>query len=173
MIPVSFRFSRWISLAGIGGLLLIIGLLVIAYSLHSKKQPSAYTTNQTTSVSEQTATDLDVKRVFIKDFYKYGDYFTPEKQRAIENALYYYAGQGKPDLYTGVIRPGSFSQAKDSTGAVNTKLLVDISPVNITYILGVTGTTKDGPKPVLIQCAPKDQQQNSSVSCSDGMQTRE
>jgi hypothetical protein len=165
-------FSRRLLFVGVSGLLVITSLLVIMYSFLPKKQTVTDTTDKT---SPQVTAQAVSGRVFIKDFYKYSDYFTNDKQLAVEKVLYAYASQGgsTPDLYTGIIRPQPLSQTKDSRGVVTTKFLVDISPVNVTYILGVTGTTKDGPKPVLIQCAPQDQQKNTKVSCIDGMKNRE
>lgn len=167
----SFLMSRRVLFIGAGICILIFILLIASSLSHPKEEPAEK------KETAQTTYDKTTSRVFIKDFYKYGDYFTQEKQLAVENALYTYVRastpDSAPDLYTGVIRQNSFLQTKDSSGTPTTRFLVDIGPVGVTYVLQVTGTIKNGPKPVLIQCAPKDQQQSTSVQCADGMQNRE
>jgi len=115
--------------------------------------------------------------VFIKYFYTYGDYFTPQKQQAVETALYTYARASQkdnaPDLYTGVVRKNSFLQTKNPDNSTTTSFLVDVLPIGVTYVLKVNGTVHDGPQPVLIQCAPNDQQRATKLECADGMKNRE
>jgi hypothetical protein len=156
--------SRRVLVIGIGSLLVIAGVIA-ATTLSPKKQIAV-------KESDKIVFDQTVNRVFIKDFHKYTDYFPLDKQQAIESALYGYVGRDTPDLYTGTIRPNSLLQTKSRGSAIEAKILVDVVPANVTYLLESSGEDKYGIFPIIVRCAPKEQQKNPSVSCSDGMQSR-
>ncbi len=149
--------------------LILCILIVIVYLLFTRNNSDS---NEKVSIAPVSATEsFDTQRVFIKGFDTYSDYFSSQKQKTIENALYAYVSQGMPDLFTGVIRPNSFTQTNNSDGTTSVNFLVDVSPANVTYILGITEGNRDGT--ALIRCAPSDQQLDPLVSCIDGMSENE
>lgn len=164
IIP-SLQLTRRTLIISLGILLSILFLFIMIASFFPKEKPVIDDIKVTV--------DQAVNRVFIKDFYTYNNYLTPDRQRVVENVLYAYVSKNIPDLYTGTIRQNSFLQTKDTDGVLQTKLLIDISPANTTYILTITGTSKDDPKPIDIQCAPENQQKDPSVPCIDGVKQRE
>lgn len=155
---------------------LIIGIFVIAcitflafgaYVLFLNK--SSTTTTPPTLVSGQIGASDRTRRVFIKDFYTYNKYFSPQEQRAVESTLYTYASQRETvaDLYTGTIR-------KDEINSTTTisKFNITIQPIHLEYILEVENGS-NGLKPIVIRCAPDEQQKEASVPCIDGVKSRE
>lgn len=120
------------------------------------------------AITTRVNATLNVRRVFVKDFYQYQNSNDPhiKAHGSIENTLYTYASQGKPDLYTGIIRPNSFKKTGDKTS----ELLIDIEPAKVTYKITFLGLEKDNLKPTSIMCAPKDEQMNPDSLCVDGGQ---
>lgn len=152
----------------------LIGIGTAAYWLFFNKQtPSAI--NKTLAPGQIMA-DEKTRRVFIKDFHTYGNYFTPEKQQAIERTLYSYVSQREtvPDLYTGIIRQDSPEKVRNPSGRLVSRFILDISPVNVTYFLEISDVGNSNTiESIVLRCAPEDQQSNKSFTCLDGMKNRE
>lgn len=150
-------------MAGVGSLL-IIGLFLFMVMLRPDKQ--LVVADDTSSQAEQSATNKKTRRVFIQDFYKYKTSIDMQTQRWIEYTIYGY--QTQPDLYTGIIRPGSFSDKTAAGGLVVTELLVDVEPGMATYKVTVNTKRNTDFQTVDIVCAPTVQQAGQSAACQDG-----
>lgn len=138
---------------------LIVGTMVYFYL---SKKPPENDTNITTpifNIPEQ-------ERVFVKDFYQLEDSIDSETQYSIERTLYLdtvIASNNSPDLYTGTIRTNSFSDTM-SNGKRLTKLLIDIEPAKLTYLITVNKPNSSRPF-IKITCASKEQQLYPGTSC--------
>ena len=145
------------------GIIIVCVTVVGIYFLYPKTSPSEMTV--TLPAKEKIG-----RRVFIKDFYKYSDDFDTKTQPLVEEVLYVYASNHNtaPDLYTATIREGSLSRSKTIDGSLYTKILIDIHPTNITYILKAKQTPGSTNKPVSVECAPKEQRKDPSVRCIVG-----
>jgi len=140
-----------------------IGLFVVvilAVSFYLVNSPSEETSHETITLSE----DVDIKKVFIKDFDTLKGSIDTETEEYIQRKIYYLADNSGPDLFTGVIRQDSYS--KTLANKVTTiRFLVDVMPINITYL--VTVVTLDGNASITVGCAPKEQQLNQSAICEN------
>ena len=180
-------------LVGVGVMLLMVAVVLIATSLLLKE--NTFTTNDDRS-AYAAPLDLDTQRVFIKDFHTLNKYVNSEARYNIERRLYintmmdedfdhsaHFTHGSKSshnseqvpndedmrDLYTGVVRSGSFSNS--SSGNIRTiKMLVDIEPANLTYEVRIVEQNIDGrkSKATYISCAPKEQAIDASVKCMEG-----
>ena len=147
------------------GIVLLVALLFSSIFIKPAKKEST----KTSPAAKKPALirDKNINRVFIKDFYTYSDYFSAEKQQAVENILYGYASltSSTPDFYTATIRKDSFSQTKNTSGGMVTRITIDIIPANTTYILETSSSNPNGA--ISIKCAPKDIQKDQKSSCID------
>ncbi len=163
------RFPEWYSrrtlFVGAGCILLVIGLLVVTSLFRPKKEEG---TKETRNIAEQSTANRQAFRVFIKDFYTYQNSIDPQTQRWIEHLIYTYPSQSQPDIYTGVIRPGSYSDSATSDGLSKIELLVDTEPSNVTYKVTVIAKRNTDFQTVDVSCAQKEQQMNQTTTCRDG-----
>jgi hypothetical protein len=158
-------YSRQLLLVGLIGLALVVLLFVFFNPFRSDDQPE---TNEKTNSVEQSVINKRSQRVFVQDFYKIKDFIDPQTQRFIENTMYSYLIESRPDLYTGTIRAGSYSDKTDQKGISTTKLLVDVEPSKVSYAITVNANRKTDFQTVDIRCAPEEQQIDPSADCKDG-----
>ena len=179
-------------LIGVGILLLVVAVVLVATSSFLKEKASS----DNDKSAYIAPLDLDAQRVFIKDFHSLNKYINSEARYNIERRLYintmmdedfdhsaHFTHGSKSshnseqvpndedmrDLYTGVVRSGSFSNS--SSGNIRTiKMLVDIEPANLTYEVRIVEQNIDGrkSKATYISCAPKEQAIDASVKCMEG-----
>lgn len=111
--------------------------------------------------------DTRTARVFTEELRKYDVRFDRTKQISIEQSLYSYVlgSSNSPNLFTGTVRPGSFSQSKTSEG-MKYRLYIDVHPVDITYEIELIDDINAETIPISINCAPQNVQKNTSVGCS-------
>src|SRR5690606_26509942 len=102
-------------------------------------------------------------RVFVADLHERVDIQTKE---SIERMLYGTLREEHPDLYTGTIRDGSFSETTLPSTQVQTMFLVDIQPAEVTYKVTLFSSPLGRPS-VNVACASKQQQLVSSSECKD------
>lgn len=146
---------------------IVIGLLVLVAAgsllIFGRGNEGATTNKPITQIPND-----GTRRVFIKDFHTYEDKISSQIQDQIEVTLYGHAAQEAPDLYTGVIREGSFKESLAYSPSGNTfikKMLIDVEPIKMTYTIEVRqqGTHTY----VNILCAPKAEQLNPSAQCKN------
>lgn len=142
--------------------LIAIVSIVTYFSFFKSREVAPQPTQITSTINEGT------RRVFIKDIDI--DSINKDIKKRIENALYeqsLYSNQGVYDLFTGVIHPESYSTtvAGDIT---STSFLVDVNPINITYLVNVNKMPND--LSITIKCAPKEKQISDGVcKVADGI----
>ncbi len=162
---LSSWYSRRLLLAGLIGLVLIIFLFVFAGLFRSSDQPGV---EEKRNPVEQSVINKRSQRVFVQDFYKIQDFIDPQTQRYIEHTIYSYLIESRPDLYTGTIREGSYSDKTDSKGMSTTKLIIDTEPSRVSYEITVNANRKTDFQTVEIRCAPEAMQSDESADCKDG-----
>jgi hypothetical protein len=158
-------YSRRLLLAGLIGLVLIVSLFVFINPFRSNDQPE---TDEKTNSVEQSVINKRSQRVFVQDFHKVQDFIDPQTQRFIEHTMYSYLIKSRPDLYTGTIRAGSYSDKTDQKGISTTKLIIDVEPSKVSYVITMNANRKTDFQTVDIRCAPEDQQVDPSADCKDG-----
>jgi hypothetical protein len=158
-------YSRRLLLAGLIGLVLIVSLFVFINPFRSNDQSEI---DEKTNSVEKSAINKRSQRVFVQDFYKIQDFIDPQTQRFIEHTMYSYLIENQPDLYTGTIRAGSYSDKTDQKGISTTKLLIDIEPSMVSYEITMNANRKTDFQTVDIRCAPEEQQVDPSADCKDG-----
>lgn len=144
------------------GKLVILGVIllicVLLYYFLSQKIPDR---GKTSTIIPNTS---EQQRVFVKDLHKRID---PKTQRALERTLYSFMNNDTPDLYTGTIRPESYSQNILASNQTAISLLVDVGPVNLTYKVSLIGQRES--YSINIECAPQEQQTDSSSKCENNL----
>lgn len=165
MAVISFLQRYRILSFGLGIIILFGGWVLLSNVIFTSEEDD--TRSGIILSPREEAAAMKVRRVFIKDFHLYQDADDPhlKEHGSIESTLYAYVSKGKPDLYTGIIRPDSFKETSGSTA----ELLVDINPTEVTYKIILSA--KEGKfTPMSAVCAPKDQQINPKTTCVDARQ---
>ena len=154
-------------------MLTIIGIVSVAIVLTLFaffwffKQDSSNT--QSSDINSSAISDIKVRRVFIEGLYALEPPINTEMIGIIERSLYTNVNQGVSDLYTGTIRPGSYSATSSSDGKKIISMMVDVEPVTMTYL--VTAWEFQGSRSIDILCAPKEFQLNQSIICKESIWT--
>lgn len=130
----------------------------IAYYLFSREEKSSMVT------PSPTITYTAQERVFVADLHKYVDM---ETKKSTERSLYENIDKDQPDLYTGTIREDSLSEKSLSSNQTIKTLIVDIKPSEVAYKITYISDPRGGRSSINIECAPKEEQLNSSAECKD------
>lgn len=134
-----------------------------------------YLNKPTTTVEVDTLPyqpDTTTSRVFIKNLEEYSQYFAKERHLSIEQTLHSFVirSGATPDLFTGVVREGSFYQSNSENSNSTARVMVDVHPADITYLLEIeSGGDSADIKPIDIRCAPSEYQINPSIKCVSGV----
>lgn len=178
------------------GVLAVAALLLFTTVLYLQNKPVA-TETEKIATKPVVLPGLDAQRVFIKDFHELDSFIDSESRYGIERRLYINtvmedphehgfddhghdsaassssepSGPAHPlDLYTGTIRPGSFSNTT-SGNTRTTELLVDIEPANLTYhvlIFKKKNNNYHETTSTIITCASDDLAIDTSAVCRHG-----
>lgn len=106
-----------------------------------------------------------MKIVYVKDLYLLQNTISLETLSSIKHLLYQYAYiVGNDDLYTGVIREGSYNISNLPDGSVHISMLIDVDPINTTYEISIA--KNNNRESFLIKCA-ENINQTKNKKCVD------
>lgn len=113
----------------------------------------------------------NAERVFTKGLMNMTDSIGGGEAIIIESELYYNAlvtNNLKPDLYTGIVRDGSYKDRLlyNSAGNIRTESFeVDVEPIKVTYSVFIRDFI--GTKNIFVRCATTDLQLAKDMPCQE------